>query len=308
MSIRVDSASFSATGICVGGTGLGVKGSVIRATTATGTHGPGLLYDDWDDASDDDKELRAFITGWPAGATLFVHEDGSFDLTAPDGSYTITYRLDEDGVSQGTTSETVNVGVLTAQADFAATRALLAAVQQDFTGSRDLLSASAVQQDFAASRAILAAAQSDYSATRGLLGAVQGDFAAARTVLAAVQQDFASTRPVFSAVEAVYAAARAVLAAVQQDYSGAREIEATGQVTADFSAARQILQVVQADYSATREVEAPLSVQADFVAARFIAQIVYMDFTASRLIASEALIAPSCYAEWATVELEVSIA
>lgn len=224
MAIRVDSASFSGTGICVGGTGLGLKGSVIRATTATGTHGPGLLYDDWDSAADDNKEFRAFITSWPAGATLFVHEDGSFSLTGADGSYTIGYRLDIDGASQGTTSETVNVGVLTVQADFTAARPILAAVQQDFAGARTLLAA------------------------------VQADLTAARVVLAAVQQDFSGARDLLDGVVVDLAAARSILAAVQQDFAGTREIEASGQVSADFAATRTLLLAVHADFSATRSV------------------------------------------------------
>lgn len=295
MAIRVDSASFSGTGICVGGSGLGVKGSVIRATTGTGTHGEGLLYDDWDSAADDNKEFRAAITSWPGGATLFVHEDGSFALTGADGSYTIGYRLDIDGVSQGTTSETVNVGVLTAQQDFAASRSILAAVEQDFAATRDLLAANAVQQDFAASRTVLAAVETDFAGARAVLTAVETDFAAARGLLAAVATDHTATRT--------------VLGAVQQDLAATREIEAAGQVSADFAATRAILAAVLSDFSGTRELLAPISVQQDFAAARFIAQIVYADFVASRTLLplSNVPIAPSCYAEWATTELEVSV-
>lgn len=296
MAIRVDSASFSGTGICVGGSGLGVKGSVIRATTATGTHGPGLLYDDWDSAADDNKEFRAFITSWPAGATLFVHEDGSFSLTGADGSYTIGYRLDIDGVSQGTASETVNLGVLTVQQDYASTRDLLAVVQQDFASTRPILAV--VQADFAATRTVESAVVIGYTngfalngaalngAARVALGAtpVQQDFSATRTILAAVQQDFTATRELLAAgsVQQDFAGTRAILAAVQADFAGTRTV--LGAVQQDFAATRTLLAPVQQDFMASREIEAPGQVSADFTAVRTLLAPVQQDFSATREI------------------------
>lgn len=94
-----------------GNSGLGVTGAVIRATTATGTHGPGILYDDWDNSGDDAKEFRARIVTPPSAGSLFVYEDGSFTLDgAADGSYSLVYRLFVDGVDLGTATETINVG------------------------------------------------------------------------------------------------------------------------------------------------------------------------------------------------------
>lgn len=94
-----------------GNSGLGITGAVMRATTGTGTHGAGILYDDWDNSGDDAKEFRALIVTHSASGDLFVYEDGSFTLTgAPDGSYTLTYRLFVDGADLGTATETINIG------------------------------------------------------------------------------------------------------------------------------------------------------------------------------------------------------
>jgi hypothetical protein len=95
-----------------GSGGLGILGSVIRATTATGPHGAGYLYNDWDDASDDPKEFRGLITVEPSAGTFLAYEDGSFTLTgAPDGSYSFTYQLYVDGVATGSPQvDTITIG------------------------------------------------------------------------------------------------------------------------------------------------------------------------------------------------------
>lgn len=113
-------------GKCVyGNPGLGVTGAVIRATTATGTHGPGLLYNDWDSGADDAKEFRALIVSPPSSGTLFVFEDGSFTFNgAPDGAYTLTYRLFVDGVDLGVAPPTtfvIGTGISTSTGTLAAT-------------------------------------------------------------------------------------------------------------------------------------------------------------------------------------------
>lgn len=109
MSCRVDSTLIA--GACVvGDRGLGVLGSVIRATTGTGAHGPGYLYNDWQ-AGDDAKEFRGLIVTPPASGTLLAYEDGSFDFAAPaDGSYSFVYRLYVDGADLGTATATFTVG------------------------------------------------------------------------------------------------------------------------------------------------------------------------------------------------------
>lgn len=117
MSVRYGDALI-ASSVVYGDPGHGVLGSVIRATTATGAHGPGLLYNDWDNASDDTKEFRALIVTPPASGALFVFEDGSFTLAgAADGSYTLTYRLFVDGADLGTTTATFTVGAYTPASD-----------------------------------------------------------------------------------------------------------------------------------------------------------------------------------------------
>lgn len=94
-----------------GGPGLGVLGSVIRATTGTGEHGAGYLYNDWDDAGDDGKEFQGLVLTPPSAGTFFAFEDGSFSLVdAADGSYTFVYRLYVDGVDEGTATATIVIG------------------------------------------------------------------------------------------------------------------------------------------------------------------------------------------------------
>jgi hypothetical protein len=89
---------------------LGIAGSVIRATTATGDHGAGLPYNDWD-SGDDAKLFRIFIETTPSSGSLFVYEDGSFSLTAAnDGAYSIVYRLFADGSDLGTVTSSITVG------------------------------------------------------------------------------------------------------------------------------------------------------------------------------------------------------
>lgn len=92
--------------------GFGVLGSVIRSTTATGAHGSGLLYNDWD-PGDDAKEFRALLVTPPSSGSLFINEDGSFTLTgAADGSYSLVYRLFVDGVDMGTATAAFSIGVI----------------------------------------------------------------------------------------------------------------------------------------------------------------------------------------------------
>jgi uncharacterized phiE125 gp8 family phage protein len=109
MTCRVDSTLIA--GACVvGDRGLGVLGAVIRATTGTGTHGPGYLYNDWQ-AGDDGKEFRGLIVAPPAAGTFLANEDGSFSLAgAPDGVYTFAYRLYVDGADLGTSTSTITIG------------------------------------------------------------------------------------------------------------------------------------------------------------------------------------------------------
>lgn len=94
--------------------GLGVLGSDIRATTATGTHGPGYLYDDWR-TGDDGKEFRGLVTVPPSAGTFTANEDGSFNLVgAPDGAYSFTYRLYLDGADLGVITEYITIGTVVA--------------------------------------------------------------------------------------------------------------------------------------------------------------------------------------------------
>ena len=93
-----------------GNSGLGVTGMVIRATTATGDHGAGYLYNDWD-SGDDDKEFQGLIITPPSAGVFVPYEDGSFKFSdAPDGVYQIGYRLIVDGENHGDATVTITIG------------------------------------------------------------------------------------------------------------------------------------------------------------------------------------------------------
>jgi hypothetical protein len=80
-------------GAChVGARGLGMLGSEIKAATAIGEHGPGLMFND---GLDDNREYRLVVRNstFPAGA-LIIEEDGSVDYTA---AGTAVYDLYESG-------------------------------------------------------------------------------------------------------------------------------------------------------------------------------------------------------------------
>lgn len=111
MSCRVDTSPLIA-GACVVSAydGLGITGAALRAATASGGSGPGLLYNDWD-AGDDAKEFRALLVTAPSAGTLTLNEDGSFSLVgAPDGTYSLTYRLFVDGADLGTATAAITMG------------------------------------------------------------------------------------------------------------------------------------------------------------------------------------------------------
>lgn len=116
MSVRVDTNSLIPGAVLVGHRGLGVLGADIRSSTATGDHGPGYLYNDWD-AGDDAREFRGEIITPPVAGTFYAYEDGSFSLIgAPDGAYSFVYRLYVDGVDLGAATASVNIGAIAASA------------------------------------------------------------------------------------------------------------------------------------------------------------------------------------------------
>jgi hypothetical protein len=113
-SLLIDTSDDNgAGGVTIGDTGLGVLGATVRANTATGTHGQGLGYNDWDSSADDDKEFWFQLETPPSAGKLTIFDDGSIAWDpqgAVAGSYNFTYRLRIDGVSQGVTTATILYG------------------------------------------------------------------------------------------------------------------------------------------------------------------------------------------------------
>ena len=94
---------------------VGLLASQIISETATGDNGAGLLYDEA--LANTAKQLRLNITSTPPSGSLFVYENGSFELTGvADGSYAISYQYFVDNVLGGSDTATVTVGAANASA------------------------------------------------------------------------------------------------------------------------------------------------------------------------------------------------
>ena len=88
---------------------IGILASQIISETATGDHGPGLLYDEA--LANPGTYLRLDVTSYPASGTLTVYANGSFELTgAADGTYTIGYQYYVDDVLSGSDTAVVVIG------------------------------------------------------------------------------------------------------------------------------------------------------------------------------------------------------
>lgn len=86
-----------------------ILGSVIRATTGTGEHGAGFIYNDLS-IIDDAKCYRFTIITPPSAGVFTAYPDGSFTLSgAPIGAYSFTYRLYEDDVDIGTATVSITI-------------------------------------------------------------------------------------------------------------------------------------------------------------------------------------------------------
>ena len=226
MSIRVDAASLIAGKIVVGDAGLGVKGSVIRATTQFGAHGPGALYNDWDNAGDDDSEFCARLLTAPASGSFFMNEDGSFTLTgAADGSYTFSYQLIVDGVDVGSpVTSYIVVGQASVESDLSGAYSISASTTTDLTAAFAVIAA--VQRDLAAAYDIEVdgTVLSDLSAAYSVVASVEQDLTAAYSVLSVAQSDLAAGYFVHEAVSADLTAGYAVSVSVERDLAGAYSV------------------------------------------------------------------------------------
>ena len=108
MSLRVSPSPLIAGAVVVGGTGLGVLGSLIPSS---GDAGASYLYNDLTLPADNNVEVRGLIVTPPSAGTFFAFENGSFTLTgAPNGSYSFVYRLFADGVDLGTATASIQIG------------------------------------------------------------------------------------------------------------------------------------------------------------------------------------------------------
>lgn len=108
MNVRADVASLIPGKLVAGNRGLGCLGSAVPAT---GTNGPGYLYNDLSLPADAGKQVRGLILAPPAFGTFFAYEDSSFTLKdVINGYYSFSYRLFVDGVDAGTATATITVG------------------------------------------------------------------------------------------------------------------------------------------------------------------------------------------------------
>lgn len=90
---------------------VGIIASQIISETASGDNGAGLLYDEA--LANAGKQLRVKVTSSPASGSLFVYENGSFELIgASDGSYSLGYQWYSDNVLGGSDVATFTVGAV----------------------------------------------------------------------------------------------------------------------------------------------------------------------------------------------------
>lgn len=88
-----------------GNRGLGVRGSDIPAS---GTNGPGFIYNDLNLPTDSNKEYRGLlITPAIPGEDFFVYEDTSFIYSGP--TKTVEYKLYENGTDIGNQTFVLNM-------------------------------------------------------------------------------------------------------------------------------------------------------------------------------------------------------
>ena len=96
---------------------VGILASQIAAETATGDHGPGILYNESVDPEYVGKYLRAWVTNPPTVGSLIVEENGAIEAVAlPDGDHTFNYDLIVDDAYNSASYFEVRVGVVDATA------------------------------------------------------------------------------------------------------------------------------------------------------------------------------------------------
>ena len=108
MSLRIDTAELIAGSLVIGNTGLGVLGSAVPSL---GLSGAGYLFNDLNLPAENNDEFYGVLLTTPVAGSFYAWEDSSFSLaSAPDGTYTFTYRGFKNGVTYGTGTGTVTVG------------------------------------------------------------------------------------------------------------------------------------------------------------------------------------------------------
>ena len=90
---------------------VGILAATIASQTATGDNGAGLLYDEAINPAHAGKQLRLVVTSPPSAGAFFAYENGSFDFSgAPDGSYSVGYKVLADNEFFGSDTATFTIG------------------------------------------------------------------------------------------------------------------------------------------------------------------------------------------------------
>lgn len=93
----------------------GILAAQIASETAEGDHGPGILYNESQDAGYAGKYLRAAVTNWPSTGTLFVYENGNFDAVGlANGAHVFGYDLYVNGVYDSASTFSITIGAIDA--------------------------------------------------------------------------------------------------------------------------------------------------------------------------------------------------
>ena len=90
---------------------VGILAATIASETASGSNGPGLLYDEASNPANAGKQLRIRITSLPGSGALFVYENGAFDFGgAANGTHVIGYDVDADDAFLSSDTASIVVG------------------------------------------------------------------------------------------------------------------------------------------------------------------------------------------------------
>jgi hypothetical protein len=231
--------------------GFGIRGADIPTT---GEHGGSILANDVSLPGDADKEFRFEVLTRPEDGEIVFYEDGSIEAWGfPDGTYSGTYRLYQDGEAAGTATYTLIFGESAEP------------VERDFLGGFSITSA--VERDFLGGYAVSTHVVVSFAGAYTVRGAALADFLGEFSTAGTVARDFLGEFSIDGAT-----------GTVARDFLG--EFSTAGTVLADFLGEYSTFVTVERDFLGGFSIAAPAAepVERDFTGAFSTAGLVWADF------------------------------